>query len=404
MPKNSPRSADLRISRLEVTNFKSLVDLKLDLSKFSCLIGLNGSGKSTVLQFLDFLAQLVRGNITEWLDERNWKSGEILSKWATGPEITFCVHLVEEDGSGRAGTWAASYNPTTRSCSQERIEMGDFVLESDPQVIRCRRSKRGAKPAFKPWESPANFTFEGSVLSILKDELLPASIQTCKRFFLLTESLDTLTPERLRQRTRTAEGSLGHGGRNLSAFLFELEAGGRLELSARLRKAYPNFRNVVAKSIRSGWKQFHVNEDFGRNRLRTQAAHVNDGTLRLIAILAELASSNRFLLFDEIENGINPELIEFVIDSLVATKQQVLVTTHSPLILNYLDDDTARNGVIYLYRTKSGSTRAIPFFEIPSQAEKLKVMGPGEAFVDTRLAELTDEIARLKRNEPAPER
>ncbi len=40
-----------------------------------------------------------------------------------------------------------------------------------------------------------------------------------------------------------------------------------------------------------------------------------------MAILAELATENRFLLFDEIENGINPELVEFVIDKLVNARQ-----------------------------------------------------------------------------------
>ena len=48
------------ISRLEVENFKSLVNFEMDLPKFSCLIGLNGAGKSTVLQFIDFLSQLMR--------------------------------------------------------------------------------------------------------------------------------------------------------------------------------------------------------------------------------------------------------------------------------------------------------------------------------------------------------
>ena len=50
---------------------------------------------------------------------------------------------------------------------------------------------------------------------------------------------------------------------------------------------------------------------------------------------------------------------------------------------------------IYLYKTKSGLTKAIPFFKIPSLAEKLKVMGPGEAFVDTNLTLLAKEIAGL---------
>jgi ABC-type multidrug transport system ATPase subunit len=117
--------------------------------------------------------------------------------------------------------------------------------------------------------------------------------------------------------------------------------------------------------------------------------------LRLIAILAELQSSHRFLLFDEIENGINPELVEFLLDALGSAEQQVMVTTHSPLILNYLSDEVAKSGVIYLYKTPQGATKAIPFFSIPSLAEKLTVMGPGEVFADTNLTALGDEIQAI---------
>jgi hypothetical protein len=62
------------------------------------------------------------------------------------------------------------------------------------------------------------------------------------------------------------------------------------------------------------------------------------------------------------------------------------------MILNYLSDEVAKEGVIYLYKTPQGATRAIPFFSIPSLAEKLTVMGPGEAFVDTDLTALSEEI------------
>ena len=44
-----------------------------------------------------------------------------------------------------------------------------------------------------------------------------------------------------------------------------------------------------------------------------------------------------------------------------------------------------------------GYTQAIPFFEIPSLARKLTLMGPGEAFVDTNLTELGDEIKAVTR-------
>ena len=118
-----------------------------------------------------------------------------------------------------------------------------------------------------------------------------------------------------------------------------------------------------------------------------------------MAIFSQLRSQTDFLLFDEIENGINPELIEYLIDHLVQARHQVIVTTHSPLILNYIEDEVAREGIIYLYKNNSGITCSRKLFDIPSLNEKLSVMGPGEAFIDTDLTKLYEEIQMLELQE-----
>jgi predicted ATPase len=68
------------MQRITATNFKSLVDFEFDVARFTCLVGLNGAGKSTVLQFIDFLARQVRGDLRGWLGERNWKPQELNSR------------------------------------------------------------------------------------------------------------------------------------------------------------------------------------------------------------------------------------------------------------------------------------------------------------------------------------
>jgi predicted ATPase len=186
----------------------------------------------------------------------------------------------------------------------------------------------------------------------------------------------------------------------LAAFLYEMRDQRFQELIERMKRAYPRLDEIDVKPLKSGWKQLEIHENYGGRPLVTEARHINDGMLRLMAIFAELESGHRFLLFDEIENGINPELVEFVIQALTDARQQVVVTTHSPMILNDLDDETAKSGVMYLYKTAAGDTRSVPFFSIPSLREKLTVMGPGEAFVDTNLTELSDEIACLAAGRP----
>lgn len=390
-------SRHLRIRSIEVSNFKSLVGFRVHLAKFSCLIGLNGVGKSTVLQFIDFISRLVRGDVEDWLGEREWKSADLKSKLTPRNNIQFKVQFADLSGTP-AGRWEAQYNPSSNRCTSERIDMLDYVLETHGEKVRLFGVKTNTGNG-DSWERDITFAYEGSILSALKEKFLPASVLECKRFFQRTESLDMLTPERLRQKTRSASGSLGHGGRNLSAFVYELGAAGRKALAAGLKQAYPQLSHVYAKSLRSGWKQLIAREVFGNQKLATEARHVNDGLLRLIAILAQARSDHSFILFDEIENGINPEIVEFVIETLVNAPQQVIVTTHSPMILNYLDDAKAASSVIYLYRSRKGFTQAIPFFQIPSLKKKLQVMGPGEAFADTNLTELSREIAGMSTKE-----
>lgn len=388
----------MRIKSIEANNFKSLIDFQIELQQFNCLIGLNGSGKSTVLQFIDFVSQLVRGDMKGWLNERKWKSSDLKSKLTKKKNIELCVSFTDNEGQD-AGQWNASYNPSMHRCTRERIDMPQSFLEVTKGIIHISplpHSQDG-----EDWRSQIPFEYEGSILSSLKEDRLPHSILDIKELVKEIKSLDLLSPEHLRKRTRESSGSLGLGGQKLSAFLYELGMHRWLDLTKRLKDVYPQLEHLGVKSLRSGWKELVIGERYGGResdflgffpQMSTEARHINDGMLRLIAILAELQSGHRFLLFDEIENGINPELIEFVIEALTSTDKQVLVTTHSPMILNYLSDEIARSGVIYLYKTPTGLTRAIQFFSIPSIAEKLTVMGPGEVFVDTNLTELSEEI------------
>ena len=142
-------------------------------------------------------------------------------------------------------------------------------------------------------------------------------------------------------------------------------------------------------------------ERFGDHRIETEARHINDGLLRVLAILAQAASDRSLILLDEIENGINPEIVEALVDALLASPQQMLVTTHSPMILNYLPDDTARQALQFVYKNPAGPTRVRPFFSIERIARKLEVMGPGEAFVDTDLEALTSECVRQDKDDEA---
>lgn len=370
------------ITSIWIDNFKSLVNFNADLAKFNCIVGLNGSGKSTLLQALDFVSQLMHGNVREWLKNRHWDSSDLNSKLTQKSNIDFAITLQIQD---KTLIWRASFNRHLLRCTKENItENGKkiFIVED------------GAY-AFAGQKHNIVFDYQGSILSRLKEQPNGEILTKVKAKILNISSLDLISPELLRSQNRNSDGKLGLGGEKLSAFLHEAGLEAQQALKTNLANVYPQLDTISTKSLRSGWKQLEISELYSGKKIISSARHVNDGMLRLMAILLQLKIGDGFLLFDEIENGINPELIEYLIDQLVNSPDQVMVTSHSPLILNFLTDDIAQSGVIYLYKTQQGHTRAIRLFDIPSMAKKLAFMGPGEAFIDTDLTHLYQEIAQL---------
>ena len=81
------------IKKISVSAFKSLVDFELNLdSKFNCIIGLNGAGKSSVLQLFSYVSALIEGKIDRWLSERGWEEKDVVSHFFPTRE-TFDLEL-----------------------------------------------------------------------------------------------------------------------------------------------------------------------------------------------------------------------------------------------------------------------------------------------------------------------
>ena len=98
------------IRRIQIDNFKSLDGFSLPpvpniLGNFTCLIGANGTGKTTVLQAIDFLSQLINGRVTEWLRERNWSAQELASQLSSAESEYITVSTEIEMSSTLPINW-----------------------------------------------------------------------------------------------------------------------------------------------------------------------------------------------------------------------------------------------------------------------------------------------------------
>lgn len=388
------------IEFVSITNFKSLAEVHIPLGQFNCLVGMNGAGKSTVLQALDFLSQLMRGDVSGWLERRQWKASDLNCKLRRERNIGFEVCF--RTSTGAKLYWWGVFNRTDLRCSHERV-MLTSEAESGAQDMPCvalplQLVRQNFRLDDRP-EQRIAFAYQGSILSALKDAELSEPLLELRNALRSVRSLELLSPHLLRKTARASEHDIGAGGEKLSAYLDNIKGEAKTRLVALLQKFYPALADFKITSQRSGWKKLSVFEQFGEQRLETEALHLNDGLLRILAVLTQADAGRSMLLLDELENGINQEMVETLVDTLLQSPQQLLVTTHSPLLLNYLPDDVARRAVLLAYKTPAGETRIRRFFDVPRMAAKLQGMGPGDAFVDTDLKLLTQECMALDRQE-----
>ncbi len=385
----------MKIQYFYINNFKSLLEFELALNDFSCLIGLNGSGKSTVLHALDFIAHLMaksERNIPYWLENRQWKASDLSSKFSDNQLINFRVDFISNDNLNIR--WEGCFDSKEESlyCIEENISIDKKMIFKVKDKVLYKEYPNS--------EQDLLFEYKGSLLSVLLlshlySKRLAGIFKDLKNFVSSIQSLDLLAPHYLRKNSHPNHSEMGLGGQNLASLLSSFDKEKYEKLKNLLYKNYPNLKKIHIIENNSGWKNIKVDEIFNKKTIQNNSLHLNDGMLRMIAIFAQTLTKDNFLLFDEIENGINPERIEMLMDHLVETKQQILVTTHSPMILNYIDDIIAIKAVQLIYKTNNGYTQVIPFFSIPSIRKKLKVMGPGEAFIDTDLIQVHKEIQSL---------
>lgn len=377
------------IQNFHIKNFKSLfIDEPIRLTeKLNVFIGLNGAGKSTLLQAIDFVSHLVLG-YHGWLDKRQWHSSDLACKLkrqgekGASPLIEFGIQI--EPGKVH---FSGVFNTQKERCTKE-----DISAEIDGHPCQASVSNQTLSVPFLD-----NFKinldmiqYHGSVFSaILPPPLAPSVSQA----FGTCRSLELLNPKQMRTRVRAmTSNGVGTGGEQLSLFLHSLPKDDQEEIARVMRHFYPSFQIFKTVKLRGGAKRLEINETFlDGSTLTSEALHVCDGVLRVLSIIAEtFACKGGTILIDEIDDGINPELLEKLVDFLKTESPcQVIITTHNPFILSCLSDKEAIDSVFLAYKKSNGRSSVVPFFGLPEPNELLETLYPGEVMLQVNLEEVS---------------
>lgn len=376
---------------LEVDNFKSLCHFKIEFQPLTVLIGTNSVGKSSVLQAVDLLSHFAVGTTKDYLDIRNWKPSELKSKLSSASKrnITFSAHFDLENKYKLRWEFTLTTKKEENSfvCVRERV-----IDEGEQKTLLYREPKKLSWYDFSKntvEEFPEIQLFD-SMLSLINPRESDYSsrfpqLTALKRYLMGIQSFELLSPDKMKRTSRHDAADLGIGGERLGAFLHSLSPSKRKQIDEKVKEFYPFLKEVITSKKQYGHVLLQINERFeGLDPFSVNANYISDGLLRIMALvsLSALGPNYTTILLDEVEDGINPsiagDLINFLEHISKEFKMQIVLTTHSPVLLNYFNEDA----VVFIWRKKDGSVYAHRMFDNPELREHLNFMNPGEVWLN----------------------
>ena len=105
-------------------------------------------------------------------------------------------------------------------------------------------------------------------------------------------------------------------------------------IAAVMTILFPNF-NIGFSVTEDQRVYLRINED----DLELPPVCIADGLYKLLAILSALKLEPSLLIIDEVENSLHPRTLEILLDELKSSDAKVIVTTHSPVIVDMTEPE-----------------------------------------------------------------
>lgn len=331
------------IRTLRVSNFRSLgPDVTVELGSFTALVGANGSGKSSVLDALQFVADAMHLGLEGAVTHRTG-IGAIRRFQETGHpyDVSVGVSVTTEEID-------ASYSFTLKGDRAEEYRVGREradIVDRRTQARTSFEARNGAwhepPPDVRPHVGPTTLA-----LPLLAGD---------ERFLRLGDALRRIAvyaifPDALRnpQKYDPAKPMHRHGGNWVSVLKDQPAETWKEDLVTVLHRLTGDIDDIRVQPV-GGFlsAQFrHGQSARGRRQRWFDAAQESDGTLRVAGIVTALLQRPRpsLVAIEEPELTVHPGALEVVLDYMreVASDGQVVFTTHSPDVLDQIDADDVR--------------------------------------------------------------
>ena len=339
------------IRKVRVENYKSIPDLTLDLGRVTVLIGANGSGKSNILEAIALASAAAQNKLdNEFLTSRGIRvtetrfmrsafdktttSGEAIKVSVDGDdEVTFDCYLLADETASYP-KWKGSFSLSVHEVRELLASLKAANLPPETDITaeafeRVLNRRSGTLPGFLVYapENSALRTFQS------EGQILPLGIRG-EGLFAHLKALNTK-----KNRSRLV----------------------KIKETLTLIDWFESFD--IPEDLSPGERSIRIRDRFLPESTLFDQRSANEGFLFLLFYITLFTSPDTpaFFSIDNIDSSLNPKLCIALLQQIVALAKeydkQIILTTHSPAVLDGLDLHDDEQRLLVVDRNKVGHTR-----------------------------------------------
>lgn len=392
--------------KIEAWHYRSLQHISVGLGNMNILIGPNASGKSTFLDIFAFLQKALIRDVDEAIRERGralhelvWKQEDIDQGFQLAIEVEIPENLHGKSPKLRYEVWIGLSADGSLGVRGENLcfwegeyisekiyfypikngkivvgdgKFGNLDSESGYQrtsIVIKSLDENGKSVDLYLSESDRDddksFAIRLPSIRLALSGLLEDPDQFPVALWFKQQLIERIVPlildtEKLRRPISSyTTNRLASDGSNLPVIVAQLHDKNPERFEwwiGHLQTVLPDLDTVMVVE-QHGNPTDHIAIQY-KNGVQVPSWLLSDGTLRLLAltIIAYLPDTNYIYMIEEPENGLHPQALETVFQSLSSVYDgQVFVATHSPLFLNMAKPEQ----LIVFTKNEEGATEIV---------------------------------------------
>jgi predicted ATPase len=347
------------IKHLVIKNYKSLREAQFSPRALSVLVGPNSSGKSNLLDAIRFLRDFVADGQKALQRRNGFKT--IVWSGDTSKRVSLELHgdlEWERETNGFEYFLEFSNRPLNASENREYLKVQN--ASQFRTILDFPGSGGNASLYDIEGRHLAGYPRSTAESFLRQFAARPGENQPVGFFSDYVRSWEVydFAPPLMRDPVSTKHDlKLAPHGENLGSVLHTLRSEHPAifrTVEEYLHTLIPESKNLLSLLTEKASTYPGIEEELLSTKI--PATSMSAGTLRFLAFLAALYSPEAppLVCFEEPENNIHPRALELLVDILknAALRRQVIISTHSPYLLNLVEPDS----VFVFDKEKAGTT------------------------------------------------